>query len=93
MKGIKTEVKTDWKNYVLGDSRGPVRIDKQNVYFKGFNQGDMIFISYHVKWKGVDWGRETSKGCFQCGPQLGYFFAGFLNGGAESGDMDAVVGP
>ena len=93
MKGVKTEVKTEWKNYALGDSRGPVRIDKEDVYFKGFNQGDMIFISYHVKWKGVDWGNFTGDNCFQASPHLGYSWVGFSNGGAESGEKNVVLGP
>ena len=93
MKGIKTEVKTDWKNYVLGDSRGPVRIDKQDVYFKGFNQGDMIFISYHVKWKGVDWGKWANRACFQTCDYLSWHTIGPANGGTESGEMDVVIKP
>mgnify|MGYP003222432663 CR=1 FL=1 len=93
MKGIKTEVKTDWKNYVVGDSRGPLRIDKGSVYFKGFNQGDMIFISYHVKWKGVDWGKWTNSVCFQANNYLSWYGVGPANGGAESGEMDVVTGP
>ena len=93
MKGIKTEVKTDWKNYFFGDSRGPARIDKEKVYFKGFNEGDMIFISYHVKWKGVDWGKWTTPACFQADANLSYMPVGPANGGAESGEMDVVVGP
>lgn len=93
MKGIKTEVKTDWKNYVSGDSRGPVRIDKKHVYFTGFNQGDMIFISYHVKWKGVDWGGDTESGCFRLSANMSYHNADPANGGAESGEMDVVIAP
>lgn len=93
MKGIKAEVKTDWKNYFLGDSRGPVRIDKQTVNFKGFNQGDMIFISYHVKWKGVNWGIWNNPGCFQTCIYLSWHCTGPANGGAESGEMDVVVEP
>ena len=93
MEGIKTAVKTDWKNYVLGDSRGPVRIDKQDVYFTGINQGDMIFISYHVKWKGVDWGTYTGGTCIQCSYLLTYKPIGPDNGGAESGEMDVVIQP
>ena len=93
MKGVKTEVKTDWKNYFLGDSRGPVRIDKTQVNFKGFNQGDMIFISYHVKWKGVNWGDFDRSACFQTNNYLSWHGVGPANGGAESGEMDVVIGP
>lgn len=93
MIGVKTEVKTDWKNYVLGNSRGPFRIDKGSVWFKGFNQGDMMFISYHVKWKGVDWGGFTGIHCFQACNYLSYRDVGPANGGAESGEMDVVTGP
>lgn len=52
MKGIKTAVKTDWKNYAIGNSRGPIRIDKRNVFFKGFAKGETFYLSYHVRWKG-----------------------------------------
>ena len=93
MKGVKTEVKTEWKNYVLGDSRGPFRIDKHDLTFSGFNEGDMIFISYHVKWKGVDWAGRTGAYCFQTWPNLSYAFVGPVNGGAESGEMDVVIAP
>lgn len=93
MKGVKTEVKTDWKNYIFKDSRGPFRIDKDTIWFGNFNQGDMIFMSYHVKWKGVDWGRWTDTYCFQACNVLGYAPVGFLNGGAESGETDVVIRP
>ena len=93
MEGIKTAVKTEWKNYVLGDSRGPVRIDKKRVYLSGFNQGDMIFISYHIKWKGVDWGTYTNGNCIQCNDLLSWKPIGLDNGGAESGEMDVVIKP
>lgn len=94
MRGIKTEVKTEWKNYFSGDSRGPVRMNKQYaVYFKGFNEGDMIFISYHAKWKGVNWGTWNNQGCFQADGNLSWTGIGPANGGAESGEMDVVIKP
>lgn len=85
MEGIKTAVKTDWKNYVLGDSRGPVRIDKRYIYFKGFSVGDYLFLSYHVKWKGVDWGRiwKKSEGILQLSDACGYHYAGFSTDSSE----------
>ena len=86
-------MKTDWENYFSGDSRGPVRMDKHNVYFYGFNEGDMIFISYHVKWKGVDWGIFTDTYCFQLSANMSYHAGGPANGGAERGEMDVVLGP
>lgn len=93
MKGIKTAVKTEWKNYALGNSRGPIRIDNSCIYFKGFSVGDYLFLSYHVKWKGVDWGkRKKSSAIFQLSDALGYHFVGFSTDSSE-GERDVTIKP
>lgn len=91
MKGIKTAVKTDWKNYAIGNSRGPIRIDKRNVFFKGFAKGETFYLSYHVRWKGVDWGKWTKKNCFQGCPDLAWVGAGPANEGKSEGEQDVRV--
>lgn len=54
MKGIKTAVKTDWKNYLHGNTR-EMFLPQQNfsVYATGLKKGDTAYLSYHAEWKGL----------------------------------------
>lgn len=54
MKGIKTAVKTDWKNYMHGNTR-EMFLPQQNfsVYATGLKKDDMAYLSYHAEWKGL----------------------------------------
>lgn len=88
MIGIKTDIKTWWKNYALGNSRGPIDITKKDLTFKGFAKGETIYVSYHVRWKGVDWGKWTGKTCFQGCQDLAWCGFGPVNKGMSEGEQD-----
>lgn len=91
MKGVKTEVKTDWKNYAHGNTRGPFRIDKgERCTMTGLKKGDIVRISYHVEWKGVDRNGHYGRSIFQTNGQYGYAEIGF-NGQSTSGEEDIHV--
>ena len=52
MKGVKTEVKTEWKNYAHMTNSRYFRADK--AWYLGYldvSKGDTFFISCHIKWK------------------------------------------
>ena len=91
MKGIKTAVKTDWKNYASGNSRGPIDITKSSAYFHGFAKGDTVYLSYHVRWKGVDWGKWIDRSCFQGSSDLAWYEFGPENKGISEGEQDVRV--
>lgn len=60
MKGIKTAVKTDWKNYVHMANSRCLRPDKNwNLGYLDLSKGDTYFVSFHVKWKVQDIGGRT----------------------------------
>lgn len=91
MKGIKTEVKTDWKNYAHGNTRGPFRIDKgENCEMTGLKKGDIVCFSYHVEWKGLDHNGHYGRSIFQASGKYGYAWIGF-NGQSTSGEEDVRV--
>ena len=91
MKGIKTEVKTDWKNYAHGNTRGPFRINKgEYCTITGLKKGDSICISYHVEWKGLDRNGHYGENIFQLSYIYGYNWIGF-DGQSTSGEKDVRV--
>ena len=51
MKGIKTEVKTDWKNLAHGDTRESV-LSLEGIYVTGVTPGATLHVSYHMKSSG-----------------------------------------
>nr|DAR49980.1 MAG TPA: hypothetical protein [Caudoviricetes sp.] len=88
MKGIKTAVKTDWKNYAHGNTRGPIGVG--DWYATGLKQGDVAYLSYHVEWKGVKGEKAFSTtGLFQFGPNYDYQWAGPYIESAD-GSLDVV---
>lgn len=61
---------------------------KERAIFKGFAKGETVYLSYHVRWKGVDWGKWTGKSCFQGSIDLAYSGFGPDNKGASEGEQD-----
>ncbi|MFW5600952.1 MAG: hypothetical protein ACOCOC_06940 [Prevotella sp.] len=61
MKGIKTEVKTDWKNYAHMTNSRYFRADKAwHLGYLDVSKGDTFFISCHIKWKVQKVGNQFS---------------------------------
>lgn len=59
MKGIKTEVKTDWKNLAHGNTRYyDFRNKKSRPFVSGFKVGDKLCASYTVRWRLADEGNK-----------------------------------
>lgn len=48
MKGVKTEVKTDWKNLAHGNKRESV-LSLDGIYVTGVTPGATLHVSYHMK--------------------------------------------
>ena len=91
MKGVKTEVKTEWKNLAHGDTRGPFRIDKGECRATtGLKKGDRVCISYRVEWKGLDRNGHYGRNIFQFYNTYGYNWLGF-DGQETSGGKDVRV--
>lgn len=92
MKGIKTAVKTDWKNYahmLIGSSRY-FRADKTIKIAKlDIATGEKFWISYHVKWKVKSFKKGNSDWIFQNYQQ--WFIFGDLT--SLEGGKDVCVGP
>lgn len=92
MKGIKTAVKTDWKNYahmLTGNSRY-FRADKA-IFVANLDiaTGEKFWISYHIKWKVQSFKNGNSDWIFQNYNQWMVF--GSL--ASLEGDKDVCVGP
>ena len=52
MEGIKTAVKTDWKNLAHGNTRHyDFRIGEPNLTISGFKAGDILKLSMTVRWR------------------------------------------
>lgn len=91
MKGVKTAVQTDWKNYAHGNTRGPFRINKgEYCTITGLKKGDSVCISYRVEWKGLDRTGTMEQILFQLFGTYGYIGIGF-DGQSTSGEKDVRV--
>lgn len=92
MKGIKTAVKTDWKNYLHGNTR-EMFLPQQNfvVYATGLKKGDTAYLSYHAEWKGLK-GKNAFKngGIFQTNDIYGYSWIGPYIETAD-GEKDVMI--
>lgn len=52
MKGVKTEVKTDWKNLAHGNTRHyDFRSGENAPYIEGFKEGDKLCLSCTLRWR------------------------------------------
>jgi hypothetical protein len=52
MKGVKTEVKTDWKNLAHGNTRHyDFRSGGNTPYIQGFKKGDKLCLSCTIRWR------------------------------------------
>lgn len=91
MKGIKTEVKTNWKNLAHGNTRGPFRIDKgEYCTITGLKKGDSVCISYRVEWKGLNRNGHYRRDIFQFFDTYNFNWLGF-DGQETSGEKDVRV--
>ncbi len=55
MKGIKTEVKTEWKNLAHGNTRKyDFRSGEKYIQIRGIKDGDTIQLSYTCHWRLED---------------------------------------
>lgn len=86
MKGIKTEVKTDWKNYAHMANSRYFRADKAwNLGYLDVSKGDTFFISCHIKWKVQEVGNQ----CAFMGQMSVWNFFGNPDGKTE-GEYDYI---
>lgn len=52
MKGIKTEVKTDWKNLAHGNTRKyDFRSGEKHIIINGIKPGDVLWLTYTCHWR------------------------------------------
>lgn len=52
MKGVKTEVKTDWKNLAHGNTRHyDFRSNESAPTIQGFEKGDKLCLSCTIRWR------------------------------------------
>lgn len=94
MIGIKTMVKTDWKNYAHGNTKEWViyggtknRIYTSDWYATGLKKGDVVWLSYHAEWKGLIKNAFRKEWIFQFDDVYDYEGCGFVITSSE-GEAD-----
>lgn len=91
MKGIKTAVKTEWKNYLHGNTR-EMSFPNDNLISKatGLKKGDIVYISFHAEWNGLKGDKAfNSLSLFQWGERYGYSMFYFVVK-SSNGEQDFV---